>query len=350
MNQVSTLDRFRTDLDRVRRRADRQLSALFDRAIAEESGPSRYGLSELRGMALAGGKRIRPAFVHWAFVAGGGDPDDNRAIDAGSVLELLHVFALVHDDVMDESPTRRGLPTLQVTFADRHRALGMRGCPERYGENMAILLGDFAFLLCTELAAMLPRPAMRTFYRAATQLMHGQYLDLETTATGEFDGETAARTARLKTGSYTVEGPLLIGAALAPRGREIQSALEVYGRAVGQAFQLCDDLLDVFGEEAETGKPVGGDITHHKATRLLDIARTRAVGRDRELLNRLADQPVDLATMRSLLTRTGAVDELEYTIDALVTEAVEALYEAPMAASGRESLIDAAHFAGRRKA
>ncbi len=343
---VSTLDRFRTDLDRVRRRSDRQLSELFDRAIAETTGPGRYGLSELRGMALAGGKRIRPAFVHWAFVAAGGDPEDNRAIDAGSVLELLHVFALVHDDVMDESATRRGMPTLQVTFADRHRALGMRGCPERYGENMAILLGDFAFLLCTELAATLPRQAMRTFYRTATQLMHGQYLDLETTATGEFDSETAARTARLKTGSYTVEGPLLIGAALAPHGHEIQASLEVYGRAVGQAFQLCDDLLDVFGEEAETGKPVGGDIVHHKATRLLDIARTRATGRDRELLNK----PIDLATMRSLLVRTGAVDELECTIGVLVAQAIEALYDVPMAAAGRDSLIDAAHFAGRRKA
>ena len=162
----------------------------------------------------------------------------------------------------------------------------------------------------------------------------------------EFDSETAARTARLKTGSYTVEGPLLIGAALAPHGHEIQASLEVYGRAVGQAFQLCDDLLDVFGEEAETGKPVGGDIVHHKATRLLDIARTRATGRDRELLNK----PIDLATMRSLLVRTGAVDELECTIGVLVAQAIEALYDVPMAAAGRDSLIDAAHFAGRRKA
>jgi len=164
VNQLATLDRFQTELDRIRQRVDQQLAALFERALVDGIGPSMFGLSELRGMALAGGKRIRPAFVHWAFVAGGGDPADNCAIDAGSVLEMLHTFALVHDDVMDESPTRRGLPTLQVTFAERHRALGMRGCSKRYGENMAILLGDFAFLMCTELATTLPRHALRTFY------------------------------------------------------------------------------------------------------------------------------------------------------------------------------------------
>lgn len=349
MNQLSTLDRFQTDLDRIRRRVDQQLSELFERALVDGIGPSMYGLSELRGMALAGGKRIRPAFVHWAFVAGGGDPDDNCAIDAGSVLEMLHTFALVHDDVMDESPTRRGMPTLQVTFAERHRALGMRGCAKRYGENMAILLGDFAFLMCTELATRLPRAALRTFYWSATQLMHGQYLDLETTASGEFNSEIAARTALLKTGSYTVEGPLLIGAALAPRGPEIKPQLQVYGRAIGQAFQLRDDLLDIFGEEAETGKPVGGDIVHHKATRLLDIVRARATGRDRELLIRLEANDIDLATVRSLLVRSGAVDELECKIDALVTQAIDALYEVDLATPGRDSLIDAAHFACHRK-
>jgi geranylgeranyl diphosphate synthase type I len=349
VNQLATLDRFQTDLDRIRQRVDQQLAALFERALVDGIGPSMFGLSELRGMALSGGKRIRPAFVHWAFVAGGGDPADNCAIDAGSVLEMLHTFALVHDDVMDESPTRRGMATLQVTFAERHRALGMRGCPKRYGENMAILLGDFAFLMCTELATMLPRHALRTFYWSATQLMHGQYLDLETTASGEFTSEIAARTALLKTGSYTVEGPLLIGAALAPRGLEIKPQLQAYGRAIGQAFQLRDDLLDIFGDEAETGKPVGGDIVHHKATRLLDIARARATGRDRELLTRLEANDIDLATVRSLLVRSGAVDELECKIDALVTQAVHALDEVPMAARGRDSLVDAAHFACHRK-
>ena len=349
MHQLNTLVRFQADLDRIRRRVDQQLSELFERALVDGIGPSMFGLSELRGMALAGGKRIRPAFVHWAFVAGGGDPDDNRAIDAGSVLEMLHTFALVHDDVMDESPTRRGLPTLQVTFAERHRALGMRGCSRRYGENMAILLGDFAFLMCTELATTLPRAALRTFYWSATQLMHGQYLDLETTASGEFNSEIAARTALLKTGSYTVEGPLLIGAELAPNGTEIKAQLHTYGRAIGQAFQLRDDLLDIFGDEAETGKPVGGDVLHHKATRLLDIVRTRATGRDRELLVRWEANDIDLATVRSLLVRSGAVDELESKIDGLVGQAVEALYEAPMAADGRDSLIDAAHFACHRK-
>ncbi|MCS7483591.1 polyprenyl synthetase family protein [Umezawaea endophytica] len=355
VHPVRTTNRVAADLDLVRHEVDAYLARLFDRALRDSATvlePGSPGLAPLRDMALAGGKRIRPAFVYWGFLAAGGDPDDDRVIEAGAVLELLHLFALVHDDVMDESLTRRSAPTIQVQFADRHRALGLRGHAQRYGENMAILLGDFALLTCTEVLLSLPRRAQRIFYRAANQLVLGQYLDLENAAAVVVDDETSSRTALLKTASYTVEGPLLVGMALTPTGPELEPCLRAYGRAVGQAFQHRDDLLDVFGDEAETGKPVAGDITHQKATRLLATVRRNASVGDRALLSLLegpAAGDVELESVRSLLLRTGAVDDLERLIDDLVAEAVTAIADAPMPASSKEVLTDAAHFAGARR-
>ncbi|WP_424187006.1 polyprenyl synthetase family protein [Actinokineospora sp. G85] len=212
---LPTASRLAADLALVRHRVDTRLADLFDHAERDSAavlGPGSPGLGPLRDMALAGGKRIRPAFVHWGFVAAGGDPDDSRVVEAGAVVELLHLFALVHDDVMDEAPTRRGAPTIHVRFAERHRRPGQA---RRHGENMAILLGDYALLTCTELLLALPGRAQRVFYRFARQLMLGQYLDLENAAAPPVDDEAASRTALLKTASYTVEGPLLLGAALA---------------------------------------------------------------------------------------------------------------------------------------
>jgi geranylgeranyl diphosphate synthase type I len=328
---VTTVDtRFQANLTDIRRRVDDYLAELFDTTLRDDwksADLDEFGLSLLREAAIGGGKRIRPAFTQWAFLAGGGGVEDDLAIRAGAVFELLHTFALIHDDVMDEADTRRAMPTLHISFAERHYANGRRGSARRYGENMAILLGDYTLLVCARLAGSLPLQAQQTFYRAATRLMHGQYLDLETSATGQWHEDVAATTAELKTASYTVEGPLLVGAGLAPNGAAIEPFLRTYGRAVGQAFQLRDDLLDLYGDETQTGKPVGGDVAQHKATRLLGIANRRATGADRALLRR--------------------TDEL--VIERLVLDATEAVATAPMTAHGREMLIDAARFAGERK-
>jgi len=347
---VTTMDtRFQTNLTDIRRRVDDYLAELFDTTLRDDwksADLDEFGFSLLREAALGGGKRIRPAFTQWAFLAAGGGVEDDLAIRAGAVFELLHTFALIHDDVMDEADTRRAMPTLHVSFTERHHTMGLRGSARRYGENMAILLGDYTLLVCARLAGSLPPQAQQVFYRAATRLMHGQYLDLETSAMGEWHEEVAATTAELKTASYTVEGPLLVGAGLAPRGAELEPSLRCYGRAVGQAFQLRDDLLDLFGNEAQTGKPVGGDVVQQKATRLLEIARRRATAAERALLGR---NDVDLDAIRAVLHNCGAVAELELVIEGLVLDATSAVADAPMTAHGREMLIDAARFAGERK-
>ena len=352
----TTVDnRFHANLADVRRRVDNQLAELFDTTLRDDwktADLDGFGFSLLREAALGGGKRIRPAFTQWAFGAAGGEAEDDLAIRAGAVFELLHAFALIHDDVMDEADTRRAIPTLHVSFAERHNVQGLRGSARRYGENMAILLGDYTLLVCAKLAGTLPARAQNVFYRAATQLMQGQYLDLETSATREWHEDLAATTAQLKTASYTVEGPLLIGAALVPNGIELEPFLRYYGRTVGQAFQHRDDLLDLFGDQAQTGKPVGGDVVQHKATRLVEIARRRATGADRALLRRL-DGPgsgdIDLDTIRAVLHSCGAVAELELVIEELILDATSTILNAPMTAHGRELLIDAARFVGERK-
>lgn len=347
---MTTMDtRFHANLTDIRRRVDDYLAELFDTTLRDDwksADLDEFGFSLLREAALGGGKRIRPAFTQWAFLAAGGGVEDDLAIRAGAVFELLHTFALIHDDIMDEADTRRAMPTLHVSFTERHTTLGLRGSAQRYGENMAILLGDYTLLVCARLAGSLPAQAQQVFYRAATRLMHGQYLDLETSAMGEWHEEVAATTAELKTASYTVEGPLLVGAGLAPRGAELETFLRCYGRAVGQAFQLRDDLLDLFGNEAQTGKPVGGDVMQHKATRLLEIARRRASATELALLDR---SDVGLDAVRAVLHDCGAVAELELVIEQLVIEATSAVANAPMTAHGREMLIDAARFAGERK-
>jgi geranylgeranyl diphosphate synthase type I len=345
---VTTMDtRFHANLADIRHRVDDYLAELFDTTLRDDwksADLDEFGLSLLREAAIGGGKRIRPAFTQWAFLAGGGGVEDDLAIRAGAVFELLHTFALIHDDVMDEADTRRAIPTLHVCFAERHRTLGLRGSAQRYGENMAILLGDYTLLVCARLAGSLPPQAQSVFYRAATRLMHGQYLDLETSAVGEWHEEVAATTADLKTASYTVEGPLLIGAGLAPYGAELEPHLRHYGRAVGLAFQHRDDLLDIFGDKEQTGKPVGGDVVQHKATRLLEIARRRATGAGRVML-----ESSNLDAIRAVLRDCGAVAEMEMVIEELILDATSMVTDAPMTAHGRELLIDAARFVGERK-
>ncbi|HEX9969701.1 MAG TPA: polyprenyl synthetase family protein, partial [Acidimicrobiales bacterium] len=241
-------------------------------------------LTALRELVMAGGKRLRPAFCHWAYVGAGGDPDDDAVARAGAALELLHTFALVHDDVMDGSARRRGRSTVHRLFEDAHDADGWRGEGRRFGEGVAILVGDLAFVYADQLLGDAPPAALDVFTELRIEVNVGQYLDLVGTARGRVNEEAARRICRFKSGKYTIERPLHLGLALAAGDPGLAAAYSAYGLPLGEAFQLRDDILGVFGSPEVTGKPAGDDLREGKETYLVMLARQRAGRAGRQLL------------------------------------------------------------------
>jgi geranylgeranyl diphosphate synthase type I len=312
-------------------------------------------LAVLRRLVDAGGKRLRPAFCHWAFVGAGGDPDDPRVVDAGAAFEMLHAFALVHDDVMDGSETRRGEPAAHVRFAATHRAAGWRGESRRFGEGAAVLAGDLAHVYADVLLGDVPADVAGVWHALRLELDVGQYLDLIGTARGERDPTVARRISLYKSGRYTVERPLHLGAALAGRLPDLRDALSAYGVPVGEAFQLRDDVLGVFGDPSRTRKPIGEDLREGKPTPLLaaTVARTRADG-DRDALARLdrvgaGDMTADdVAAVQRTIVDSGALAEIEDDIERLTARAVDAIDAAEVTPAAREELVDLARYVAAR--
>lgn len=307
--------------------------------------------SALRDLVLAGGKRLRPAFCHWAYVGAGGRADDASVVDAGAALELLHTFALVHDDIMDGSATRRGTDTIHVLFESGHALDGWRGEARRFGEGVAILVGDLAFVYADQLLAGAPPAAYQVFTELRVEVNVGQYLDLLGTARGRVNEVTARRISRFKSGKYTVERPLHLGAALAGRLDELAAPLSGYGLPLGEAFQLRDDLLGVFGDEDVTGKPVGEDLREGKPTLLYAMAVEQASEADAAVLARYGAADLDedeVAALQDVLLTSGAVETVEANIDRLVAEAVEAIDGAGLTGEAHEALVELAYYVAGR--
>jgi geranylgeranyl diphosphate synthase type I len=305
----------------------------------------------LADLVLVGGKRLRPAFCHWAFVGAGGDPADELAVDAGAGFELLHAFALVHDDVMDGSDRRRGAETAHRVFEARHERGGWRGEARRFGEGVAILVGDLAFVYADLLLADAPRRAREIYDELRVELNIGQYLDVLGTARGGVDLATARRIASYKSGRYTVERPLHVGAALAGRFDELEAPLSAYGDPLGEAFQLRDDVLGAFGDAEATGKPVGDDLREGKPTPILAVALQRATGASAALLERVGDPSLseaDVASLQQVLVETGALREAEARIQALTEQAIVAAGQAPIGAEARVALCQLATYIATR--
>ncbi|MFD0528010.1 polyprenyl synthetase family protein [Kitasatospora arboriphila] len=233
----------------------------------------------LRDFLLDGGKRLRPAFCYWGWRGAGGSADHPGIADAAAALELLQASALVHDDLMDRSDTRRGLPSVHRRFEGLHRENGWRGDREQYGASAAVLLGDLLLIWCDELfqSSGLPDDAVRAakpvFDLMRTEVMVGQYLDvLEPVAGDSADAgalDRAQTVLHYKSAKYTIERPLQVGALLAGAGPGLVEAYGAFGLPLGEAFQLRDDLLGVFGDPAVTGKPAGDDLREGKRTLLV---------------------------------------------------------------------------------
>ncbi|MFP5375234.1 MAG: polyprenyl synthetase family protein [Acidimicrobiia bacterium] len=309
-------------------------------------------IDAIDALVFAGGKRLRPAFCHWAFVGAGGDPDDPAVVDAGAALELLHTIALIHDDVMDGSHRRRGRSTVHRSFEARHAVADWRGEGRRFGEGVAILVGDLAFVYADLLLSAAPRPALDVFTELRLEVNVGQYLDLLGTVRGEVTVEQARRISLYKSGKYTIERPLHLGAALAGRLDDLAPALSAFGRPLGEAFQLRDDLLGAFGDAEVTGKPVGEDLREGKPTALYAFAAATADGAAAKLLADRFGAPDltagEVAELQAILEETGARREVERTIGRRLDEALAALDRAPLERRAGARLAELAHFVAGR--
>ena len=286
----------------------------------------------------AGGKRLRPTFCISGYLAAGGALDGSQAEDAvvsaGAALELLHAFALIHDDVMDNAPTRRGLSTAHMKHAGIHADHGWAGEARRYGEGAAIIAGDLAYGYAHTAVEALSGPARRVWNHLGTEMILGQQLDMSLAAELAPDPALARYVAVCKSGQYTIHRPLSLGATIAGRD-DLNEVFEAYGVAAGEAFQLRDDLLDAFGDPEVTGKPAGLDISEHKMNLLLALAATK----DAEVARLVADgQNWDADRLHGALLASGMREEVESRIDELVATAREALENAPLAPGWRERL------------
>ncbi|WP_245857489.1 polyprenyl synthetase family protein [Mumia flava] len=325
-----------TDADLPARVDDALASFLGDRRTQlEPLGPRVEPLLDAAAVAVAGGKRLRPAFcvAGWRVGGGAGVPDD--VVRAASSLEWLQASALVHDDVIDDSATRRGRPAAHAAFTDAHRSSGSRGDAELFGVGAAVLLGDLMLSWADEMfrtSGFSPDELARAtgFLDACkNEVVAGQFLDLAVQAGGGASLEDAMRVVRYKAAKYTVERPLHLGAALAGAGPRTIDALSAYAVPLGEAFQLRDDVLGVFGDPAVTGKPAGDDLREGKRTALVAHTASAARPAQRERLEaglgNPALGPTDVADLRALMIDVGALARVEADITALEEQARDAL-------------------------
>lgn len=342
-----------------------RVQAVVDRVLVDQGslltslGDDLAPLADSLTGLLSGGKRLRPAFCYWGWRGCATEStSDEGVLEAASSLEFLQACALIHDDVMDGSDTRRGLPAAHRHFASLHREEQWHGSPEGFGVGAAILLGDLCLSWADEvmLTASLPPHALtrakRVYDEMRTELMAGQYLDLLEQARRGGSVDRALRVVRYKSAKYTIERPLHIGAAIADAPAEIFAAYTGYGLPLGEAFQLRDDVLGVFGDPAETGKPAGDDLREGKRTVLVAIATERASTAQASVLHRyLGDPALDargIESLREVIEDTGARQSTETLIGDLLDSSLQALDTAPLDDEARGVLTGLAYAATRR--
>ena len=353
-------------VDLVQARIDEFLDARAPilAAIADETAPfERFSRDLLRF-----GKRYRARFCYWGWqsVQGVGTRSDPFAaaergdlpgvIGVAAALELFHAAALVHDDLIDASDTRRGLPSAHRLFEREHRQQHWQGDARRFGDSSAILLGDLLLVWSDELFAdsieLLAdrgnaRAGRAEFNRMRTDVTAGQYLDIVAEAAWaqvpeDRALETALNVITYKSAKYSIEAPLAIGASLGGASMPQMAALREFGLPLGVAFQLRDDLLGVFGDSELTGKPAGDDLIEGKRTVLIALARPQLTPSARRTMDELLGDPeLDGAQVQALqetIRASGAIEQVEALIAQNVERALDALEDAPLTADARDAL------------
>jgi geranylgeranyl diphosphate synthase type I len=343
---------------------DRLRRYLHDRRTETAYIGADYGvlIAALEDFVLNGGKRLRPAFAYWGWRAVATGEPDPEVLLLFSALELLHACALVHDDVIDDSSTRRGRPTAHTHFAALHRDRNWRGSADRFGISAAILLGDLALawaddiVFGADIAPEAQRRVHRVWADIRTEVLGGQYLDIVAEAAAAESIASAMNVDTFKTACYTVTRPLQLGVAAAADRPDVQAVFDQIGTDLGVAFQLRDDVLGVFGDPAVTGKPSGDDLRSGKRTVLLAEAVELADKSDPLAANVLRSSigaqltDAQVGELRDVIESVGALAAAEQRIAALTQRALATLAAAPINAAAKAGLSELAKVATNRTA
>jgi len=335
--RTAVRDEFTGLFDGFRERLDRTLARWLEarrEEAAADSSPEMLELVDAVGdLATQGGKRLRPALVYYTYRACGGT-DDDHVLPLALATELLHTYLLIHDDIMDHAEVRRGQPAAHVRFRDAHRSQGLQGDGTDFGRSVAILLGDLAHTWAVELAAGATsegpraRELARCFAVMSQEVIGGQYLELLVAQRRSATEGELLRVLRLKSGRYTAERPIQLGGILAGAPAATLAGLSRYGTAVGEAFQLQDDLLGMFGDAGTVGKPVDADLKEGKYTFLIHHALATASSEQRRTLQSALGNPelaaADVPRALSVLEETGA----RAAVNAMVAERLHTAREA----------------------
>jgi len=345
-------------------------------AVLDSVGPELVPVHLMASQLLCGGKRIRPAFCVWGYVAAAGIPTEELKplLAAAGSLDVLHVSALIHDDLMDSSDLRRGRPAAHRQFEALHANAGWLGDSAAFGRAGAILLGDLLLMWSAQMLhgagvdqSTLER-ALPIVEAMRTEVTCGQYLDMVAQAhplrkrapaigslkpTIELALDDASRVVEYKAARYTVQRPCQIGAALGGGTDDLYFALGAYGSPLGRAFQFRDDLLGVFGDPQVTGKPAGDDLREGKRTVLVAHAYAHAGDAGQKLLlQRLGDPALDdagISELQQVIVESGARDTVESMINDYHERALKALHDTEITEEGRAGLTALADAAVRRE-
>jgi geranylgeranyl diphosphate synthase type I len=351
------------DLSLLGAAADRRLSSFLNEKVrTAETRESGKLIAMLREFQARGGKRLRPllCLCGW-YAACSADESTDVAISVAASLELFHMFALIHDDVMDRSDTRRGRATVHRLFASTwsSNSNSSQEGAEWFGISGAILLGDLALILSEEMLTNsgmsdAQARAVRPFIdHMRMEVLVGQYHDLLAEQHLSADIEATLQVIRYKTAKYTVERPLHLGAVLAGCDRRTLDACTAYALPIGEAFQLRDDILGVFGDPAVTGKSGVDDLRDGKRTTLIALALQRGSASDVKLICRLVGKlDLDAAgadAIREVLVSTGALAIVEDMIASREEQAQHVLDTAPFPRDVCNTLSDIARSMTNRR-
>lgn len=334
-------------IEAVSQRLGTFVAARRDEAAAH--GPEAVLFADAAASSLRGGKRLRARFclAGRRCAAGAGSEPADDAVAVAAALEVFHAAALVHDDIVDNSDTRRGHPSAHRALEAAHRRAGWLGDAAAFGRSAAILLGDLLVAWSDDLfeeglavsAPLLARAARAEYATMRRDVTVGQFLDVAeesayATQPDEAHAERALRVASLKSARYSIQQPLLIGAALSGAGESQRTALARFGHHAGLAFQLRDDVLGVFGDPEVTGKPAGDDLREGKRTVLVAYAREALDAEGRHQFDRLLGDPgldpAKISSLQDTIVSTGALDRVERLIGDYARAADRALTSAPL--------------------
>ena len=349
------------DLKEIRNSVNQELLNFIaaENKYLEEIGGELAPVSQaMERFLLDSGKRLRPLFAYIGHLGTGAKPNQ-ETLRACAALELVHVCALMHDDVMDASDTRRGAPAIHKAFEALHIEQELSGSSEQFGISTAILLGDLALVWSAKMLHQSGLPsesliaALPMYDEMRVELMAGQYLDVYEQALATNSVERSLKVARYKSGKYTIERPLHFGGAIGRASQSLLDSYSGYGLPLGEAFQLRDDVLGIFGDPSETGKPAGDDLREGKRTVLIAKTLELADAKSRELIKASLGKPdlnaADVDCIREIIVTSGALTQLEEIIDSLTSSAHSALEHGEIDPLAKSAMTQLATIVTKRK-